>query len=217
MKTTFTATSSLVFMLVLLQAAWCAGQDANIENQPALENTGQSSEGGTKEPVVLTYGMARELVIEELGNPAFESIIRSLQRARLVYSDSTRLVFDRESLVLVKTVIPAKMDGEDFATAEAVGKDLRIDARLLAAQPQLPHPAEEHRRIRDQAFFFAPGVPATMSDGIPFSPVSGCLLGPAACRLPACQQNVSQRARGADLFGHLLFRIKRDVCHVCPE
>ena len=57
---------------------------------------------------MLTYGMARELVIQELGSPTFESIIRSLQRARVVYADSTRLVVDRDSLVLVQTVIPPK-------------------------------------------------------------------------------------------------------------
>ena len=79
---------------------------------------------------MLTYGMARELVIQELGSPTFESIIRSLQRARVVYADSTRLVFDRDSLVLVQTVIPPKMDRDGFAIAEGAGEFLKIDTRL---------------------------------------------------------------------------------------
>ena len=216
MKTISASNGSLVFLLVLLQSALCTGQDTGTDTKLVPENVAQAAGGETNPPVVLTYGMARELVIQELGNPAFESIVRSLQRAKVIYSDNTRLVFDRDSLVLVETVIPAKMDSEGFAIAEAAGKELRIDSRLLAAQPQLPEPAEEHRLIRDQAFFFAPGMPATMNAGIPFSPVSGCLFGPAAGRLPACQQNVFQHSTAGDPFSRLLFSIKRDLCHVCP-
>ena len=213
MKNSITIAGSLVFLLVLLQAACCVGQESGTE---AAQGTAQVSAGEAKEPVVLTYGMARELVMRELGNPAFESIIRSLQRARLVYSDGTRLVFDRESLVLVKTVVPAKMDGEDFATAEACDKELKIDSRLLAAQPQLSEPAEEHRLIRGQSFFFAPGGPVTMNNGIQFSPVSGCFLGPVAGQLRAWQPGASLHPKAGDPLSRMLLRIKSDVCHVCP-
>jgi hypothetical protein len=220
MKTTFVNTGSVTLLLFLFQTALCSGQDTGNSTTLAQSNVAQSSQGVTTETVVLTYGMARELVIQELGNPSFESIVRSLQRARVIYADSTRLVFDRDSLVLVKTVIPAKMDGDGFAVAEGAGEVLKIDTRLLAIQPQLPNPADEHRLIRDQAFFYAPGSPVAMNNGIQFSPVSGCLLGPVchavAGNCVTCPQNARRFSGSSDPISRLLLRIKRDVCHVCP-
>ena len=220
MKTTFVNTGSVTLLLFLFQTALCSGQDTGNSTTLAQSNVAQSSQGVTTETVVLTYGMARELVIQELGNPSFESIVRSLQRARVIYADSTRLVFDRDSLVLVKTVIPAKMDGDGFAVAEGAGEVLKIDTRLLAIQPQLPNPADEHRLIRDQTFFYAPGLPVAMNNGIQFSPVSGCLLGPVchavAGNCVTCPQNARRFSGSSDPISRLLLRIKRDVCHVCP-
>ena len=222
MKTKFALHASVVLFLIVLPTTWCSGQGTDTDTKPATENVIGASSGETTDAVMLTYGMARSLVIEELGSPAFESIIPSMQRARVVYSDMTRFVFDKDSLVLVETVTPVKMNrDEGFAVAEAAGKDLRIDSRLLAAKPQLPEPAEEHRLIRDQAFLFASGVPANVDQGITFSPVmSGCLLGPArgnaAGIYPGYQQHGFHHFGGGDAISRLMERIRREVCHVCP-
>ncbi len=108
----------------------------------------------------------------------------------------------------------------DPAVAEGAGEVLKIDTRLLAIQPQLPNPADEHRLIRDQAFFYAPGLPVAMNNGIQFSPVSGCLLGPVchavAGNCVTCPQNARRFSGSSDPISRLLLRIKRDVCHVCP-
>ncbi len=45
------------------------------------------------------------------------------------------------------------MDREGFVIVEAVGRELKIESRFLAAQTQLPESAEGHRLIREQVFF----------------------------------------------------------------
>ena len=222
MKTTFVRYGSLMLFLVMLQTTWCSGQVPYTVSETAAENVAGASNVEANNSFTLTYGMARPLLIEELGSPAFESIIPSMQRARVVYSDMTHFVFDKDSLVLVETVTPAKMNrDEGFAVVEAAGRDLRIDARLLAAKPQLLEPAEEHQLIRDKAFFFASGAPANLAQGINFSPVmSGCLLGPARCTAsgfcPGYPQNGFHQSGGGDAISRLMEIIRRDVCHVCP-
>lgn len=89
----FNCTNALLIALslTLFQAPVCQSQenetDSNLDQTKVVDST---------EAVELTYGMARNLVTADLGNPEFESIIPSIQRARLVYSDDT---LDRKSVV----------------------------------------------------------------------------------------------------------------------
>ncbi len=214
----FNCTNALLIALrlILFQSPACQSQeneaDANLDQTKVVDST---------EAVELTYGMARNLVTADLGNPEFESIIPSIQRARLVYSDDTLFIFDRDSLILVQTVHPPEKVIEGFVIAEGAEKNLKIDARLLASRPKLAAPEVEQRLVRGQAFLYAPGASTMMAGGIHFSPATGCLFG-TACGLRGgaygveCQQNVYQVSNHGDPFGRLLFRIKRDVFHVCP-
>ena len=216
MKFNCTSTLLIALSLILIQAPVCQSQenetDSNLDQAKVVDST---------EPVELTYGMARNLVTADLGNPEFESIIPSIQRARLVYSDDTLLVFDRDSLILVQTVHTPGQVTEGFVLAEGAEKNLKIDARLLASRPKLAAPEVEQRLVRGQAFLYAPGSSTTMTQGIHFSPAAGCLFGDACggwggtCGV-GCQQIPFPFSGSGDPLRRLMFRIKNDVCHVCP-
>ena len=222
MKFILINTLVIPLLFVFVKAPICSGQESGADTTAKQSDTEKFSE-----PVELTYGMSRNLVIKDLGNPEFESIIHSLRRARVVYSDDTVLVFDRDSLVLVQTVIPPKTSDEGFAMAKGADKELKIDTRLLEGRPQLAEPEVEHRFVREQAFFYAPNTSVIMNDGIHFSPVvNTCLFGPAcgtivdgrcaACRQNACPHNAWKASGPSDSIRRLMHCIKRDVCHVSP-
>lgn len=211
-----TSTFLVPLVLMFFQPLICSGQEESLGR-----SAGQSDTADTFESVELTYGMSRNLVIADLGSPEFESVIPSLQRARLIYSDDTVCVFDRDALVLVQPVLPPQMSGEGFAEVKGAQKVLQIDTRLLAAKPQLREPAVEQELVRNQKFFFAPGPLASMDNGIHFSPATGCLFG-NACGAHcgghgvACQNNACPVSASTDPVRRLMHRIKRDVFHVCP-
>ena len=216
MKYNCTNALLIALSLILMQAPVCQSQ----ENETDL-NLDQTKVGDSTEPVELTYGMARNLVTAGLGKPEFESIIPSIQRTRLVYSDDTLLIFDRDSLILVQAVHSPGKVIEGFVMAEGAEKNLKIDARLLASRPKLASPEVEQRLVRGQAFLYAPEASTIMNQGIHFSPAAGCLFGDAfggwggSCGV-SCQQNACQFSGPGDPLSRLMFRIKHDVCRVCP-
>lgn len=216
MKFNCTNTLLIALSLILIQAPVCQSQenetDSNLDQAKVVDST---------EPVELTYGMARNLVTADLGNPEFESIIPSIQRARLVYSDDTLFIFDRDSLILVQTVHPPEKVIEGFVMAEGAEKNLKIDARLLASRPKLAAPEVEQRLVRGQAFLYAPESSTTMNQGIHFSPAAGCLFGDACGRWGGTcgvgyQQITIPFSGSGDPLRRLMFQIKNDVCHVRP-
>ncbi len=210
MKRKITKTVFAPLLLAFIFNSSCFGQDG--------DNAGadQVASSEASKSVELIYGMSRNQVIEALGNPEFESIIDSLQRARIVYADDTVLFFDKDLLVLVRTVDPPATSVDGFAMGAGADEVLKIDERLLEGKPKLREPTEEHQLMGDRAFFFA-SSPGVMSDnGIYFSPANGCLLRPAAGLYPKFNQNACRPSGAADPFSRLLLRIKRDVCHVCP-
>ncbi|MEL6105789.1 MAG: BBP7 family outer membrane beta-barrel protein [Planctomycetota bacterium] len=118
--------------------------------------------------VELTHGMTRDRVIKLLGTPDFESIVGSLQRARVDYGE-TELLFEDNRLIALKSAEDPLLSDDGRLAVDFDGTKI-IYTHDLVLPEQGPLPVGEERRPIDDEFYFAPSNPGDDEIPIPFTP-----------------------------------------------
>ncbi|MDG2222255.1 MAG: hypothetical protein P8L85_12810 [Rubripirellula sp.] len=175
-----TRTILAILLVGTITGAVDAQQESAIPSPRPAPIATTSVNSTADETIEIKYGMQRHRVIDLVGTPSINSLINSLQRARIRYDDETTMLFEDNRLISISTPLELEDLGEGRVSVSRAGKSLVFDRSLLLPEPQRLPVGDERLAISNDFFYggstgngdefpvhFTPATPQCLLDNCP--------------------------------------------------